>query len=220
LNHAFEKALIIGSGEDIPTCSPPIDLSDTLVICADGGTKWAQKWNVIPNVVLGDMDSIDTNSRDFVSRNNVQFLTFSPEKDKTDVELAIDYALERGVVHITLTGTWGSRADHSLANVELLFSLMNQGFYGEMVTSKSRIITVQRNLELLVDTGCNVSLLPLSDSVGDVWTWGLYYPLKGATLQRGTTLGVSNKALASQIRVTTSSGHLLVIVETSPEQKR
>lgn len=205
------NALIVGQGDDVPATSPPID-SSTLVICADGGSKHVLNWKLQPDFIIGDLDSITDSEREYWSKIGVEIRKFPVEKDKTDVELAVDYCLGRGVHQITLTGVWGGRIDHSLGNLEILYALASRDVRGELLTSNSYLVTVGRHLILDVEKNTIVSLIPLSAQVTGVTTSGLYYSLDNATLARGTTRGISNYALRPQVEIRVDRGYLLAVV--------
>lgn len=204
------RALVIGSGEDVPIEAPCISES-TLVICADGGVNHAQKWGIIPHIVVGDLDSAEGNVEEWCQSVGAELIRFPVHKDKTDGELAVECALEKDIGHITMVGVWGSRIDHSLANLDLLYKLAEQGVKGEIITSAARMMTADGELSLNVKIGDTISLLPLSPKCEGVGTGGLYYPLDDAVLTKGTTLGISNKAVAENINIRCSDGVLLVV---------
>jgi thiamine pyrophosphokinase len=204
------KALIIGAGEDIPDKAP--EVSQSIVICADGGLQHAQRWGIMPHLVVGDLDSSTGDVEAWCREHSVEFLRFPVEKDKTDGELAIDAALARGVTHITMVGVWGNRLDHSLANLDLLYRLAQEGITGEILTGNARLMTLTGKLALTSGVGKTVSLIPLSEGCDGVTTKGLYYPLCNASLHKGSTLGISNKTVSESIEIACSTGILLVVV--------
>ena len=158
----YKHALIIGSGEDVPNEHPPIS-NNTIIICADGGGKYAFEWGLTPSVVLGDMDSIPANIHEYWQAKGIPFLMYPVEKDKTDVELGIDYALELGASHISLVGVWGGRVDHSLGNLELLYHLAERGYVIQYITSSAELIAFQGEFSADVEMNTTVSLIPLSE---------------------------------------------------------
>lgn len=206
-----KHALIIGSGEDVPPQHPPIT-KNTIIICADGGGKYALEWGLTPSIVLGDMDSIPSDIYEFWHGKGVPFLKYPVEKDKTDVELGIDYALEWGASHISLVGVWGGRVDHSLGNLELLYRLAEMGIKNTTFTSSAALTAFSGEFSAYARTNTTVSLIPLSEKVEGVTTSGLYYPLKNAVLQKGSTLGISNKTVNERIGIQCENGILLIVL--------
>ena len=106
------KALIIGSGNFSRKALGLLD-REFYTICADGGYDHAKKQGIVPDILLGDLDSIS-------ERADIKTLVFPTEKNETDSEIALLYAIEKGYKDIVLTGVTGTRLDHTLNNIFLL----------------------------------------------------------------------------------------------------
>lgn len=208
-------ALILASGEDVPARPPCLeeDGVSPLVICADGGARLARQWGLVPAVILGDQDSLDAETKAYWQEQKIPFLRVPSVKDETDMDLAVEYALEKGANSITLLGGWGSRIDHSLGNVELLYRLAQKGVENMLLTKQHRLSAFCQEFRAEVSLGGFVSLVPLTSQVTGVRSNGLLYPLQGETLQKGSTLTISNVAVARDIVVEIKAGVLLVILE-------
>lgn len=212
-NGNFSSALILASGEDVPRKRLEVDRDSTLIICADAGAHLARVWELKPHLIIGDLDSISADDRTFWEQQGVPFQTAPVRKDQTDVELAVEYALGLGVVFVTLVGAWGSRLDHALGNLELLYRLASQGIGNELITSRQILTAFRSNFAGKVREKSWVSLVPLTPVVRGVHTEGLGYPLRGEDLQKGTTRGISNYAVEQKIAVRIAEGVLLLIRE-------
>lgn len=182
-----------------------------MVICADGGASHVRKLGLKPDVVLGDLDSINPSDFDYFKEKGVRLFKFPVEKDMTDTELAAQYAIEQGYRRLILIGGLGTRWDHSLANVFLLKKLLDKGVEGLIVDEQNEIMVIKDSVLLQRDKYTNITLLPLSEKVEGVTTQGLYYPLKDASMDIGSTLGVSNQFTGEQARVSIKDGILIVI---------
>lgn len=204
------RALIIGASDDVPARAP--STCGSLVICADGGLHHAQRWGITPHVVVADLDSAVGDVEGWCREHGVEFLRFPVEKDKTDSELAVDTALARGATALTLTGVWGGRVDHSLANLGLVYRLAQAGTQAEILTGSARLFSLCGTATLELEVGQVISLLPLTETCRGVTIQGVYYPLRNASLRRGSTLGVSNVAVAEVVEVTCAEGVLLVVL--------
>ena len=88
------------------------------IIAADGGANHLKKYNLKPQLIVGDMDSISEQS--LINDKTIEKITYNTDKDQTDTELATIEAFKRGFSHITLIAATGKRLDHTLANLELL----------------------------------------------------------------------------------------------------
>lgn len=208
-----KSALILASGDDVPLEFPHHLYHNDLVICADGGAVWARSWNITPHIIVGDLDSLDGATQEYWEDKEVPFQRVSAVKDQTDLELAVEYALCQDVTKITVVGGWGSRIDHSLGNLELLYSLALKGIENLLITKEHVLSAFCREFRAEVKVGSVVSLIPLSTEVLDVSTKGLLYPLQGAKLEKGNTFTVSNVAVEEYIAVMTGQGVLLAVVQ-------
>ncbi|MCL1924192.1 MAG: thiamine diphosphokinase [Defluviitaleaceae bacterium] len=179
------------------------DLSDGMfIICADSGYDYALKMGIAPNVVLGDFDSIK-------SEVPKSALNYPTKKDKTDTELALDYAIEKGAKHITLLGALGTRVDHSLANIMLLFHYRESGAHIRIINEHNELFLAKEE-NIIERSGETVSLIPLTKSL--VTTKGFEYELLGSELLPGHSLGVSNVSMKENAVIKCYKGELLIII--------
>lgn len=195
-----------------------------LVVAADGGLRWAQKLGVQADVVVGDMDSVDGAALDEVEAGGAEIVRHDPDKDATDLELALRLACERGASSITLIGGHGGRLDHFLGNIALLASLPN-GVQTQALMGDAEIAVLHgtgaagtRNNSssraLDGEPGRQVSLIPWGADASGVSTSALRWPLAGETLPLGTSRGISNEMTGTQAKVSLESGTLLVIMNS------
>lgn len=206
------KALIIGNGtilnKDI--IHKYKDLTD-IVICCDGGMKYAFEEGILPNYILGDLDSSLPQMVQFFELKGVKFKKFPTKKDFTDMELCIDFSISLGVSEIIILGALGTRFDHSLANVNILMQCLNANVFAKIVNEHNEIQLINDKIEIEGKKGDLVSLIPLSTNVIGVTTKGLEYPLNNYTMEIGKALGISNVMLYEKALVQIKQGYLLVI---------
>jgi thiamine pyrophosphokinase len=181
------------------------------VICVDGGAKHIRKFGIKPDLLLGDFDSICKEDFNFFRDEGVEIAQFPREKDMTDTELAVELAITRGFASIIIIGGLGTRMDHSMANIFILRKILNMGAYGLIADEYNEIIIIKEKIQIHREKDIKVTLLPITDRVEGVTTKGLYYPLKDATLEMGSSLGVSNEFDCETAEVTIKSGLLIVI---------
>ncbi len=184
--------------------------SSDLVICADGGAGHIRRTGILPDVIVGDLDSIAPADQAFFTKNKVRFVRYPADKDATDTELAMSLAVEQGAEDITLIGGSGTRLDHTMANVFLLKKLVDRQISCRMVDSHNEIHLVTDRLEIEGRPGELVSVLPASERVTGVTMTGFLYPLNGAELVMGSTIGVSNRLVGQTARINVLSGTLIV----------
>jgi thiamine pyrophosphokinase len=180
------------------------------VICADGGARHARKMNAIPDVLLGDFDSIsDEDYAFFKSRADIK--VYPIEKDKTDSEIAVDLALEKGCGEIIILGGLGTRLDHSIANIFLLKKIHDAGARGMLADEKTRVFFVSERIRLEREEGFKISIIPIGGEARGITTTGLYYPLADEDIDYGSTRGLSNEFVADTAEITVGEGTILVI---------
>ena len=203
------QAVIIANGQ----LSANADLADLwqsadLRIAADGGSRSARTaFGLAPHTVIGDLDSLDDETRRWLGESSVEFNRHPVAKNETDLELAILLAFERGAGRVTVLGALGGRADQHIANVLLLAR-----FPGVILRdAASEMWAARRVAAITGHAGDIVSLLPLDEQVDGVVTYDLLYPLKHETLLRGATRGVSNQMLTDSARVEWEKGLLLIV---------
>ena len=178
-----------------------------LVIAADAGYRACREAGIIPDLLLGDFDSMDQPA-DFAN------IIRSPvEKDDTDTMLAIKTALARDCREIYLYGgTGGARLDHTLANLQSLRYLRRRGARGWMY-DRDFLWTVIENESLTVERTVEWGLLSvfcLGADASGIEETGVQYPLKDAELTAAFPLGVSNHILEPRARITVRQGALAV----------
>jgi len=181
-----------------------------LIIGADKGADSIRSLGLVPNIAVGDFDSLRAGSLDWLKNNNVVVREFPANKDKTDTELALEEAINFGVSEITLTGTWGGRPDHALANVFLLRAAKRLAVTCGIREEAGDIHLVDDRLAVDGVPGDIVSLLALEDCAG-VALDGFKYKVPSGGLVTGSTLGISNILLGKQGTIELQSGLLLVV---------
>jgi thiamine pyrophosphokinase len=189
-----------------------------LVIGADGGAARALGWGLVPDLVVGDLDSLPETERAALEARGCEFVIHPRAKDETDLELALVQAVERGAQEIVVLGALGGRLDHTLANLLLLTLPRLAGVVVRIVAGGEEAILVHGGGALVLDgaPGDVVSLLPLGGDARGVTTAGLAWPLRGETLPFGYSRGVSNEMTAAAARVELEAGYLLAIHHAGP----
>ncbi|MDQ2902354.1 MAG: thiamine diphosphokinase [Chloroflexota bacterium] len=183
-----------------------------MYIAADSGAATALRCGCTPAAVVGDMDSLASQVAQELSAQGCQLVQAPVEKDETDTELAVQFAITQGASKITLLGgLGGARFDHMVANVLLLAGYQSVPLYivdgpavGWLLGGPGRSVIHGHAGDLL-------SVLPLSSEASGIRTAGLYYPLHGETLRLGIPRGLSNVLTQEQAEVSLESGRLLII---------
>ena len=182
-----------------------------LVICADGGAQHALALGLAPDVVIGDLDSLDGDLQARLEGQGCQVLVHPTRKDETDLELALHYAVDHGVDEILILGALGGRMDQTLANVLLLALPELERVKTCIVAGDQEMFLIRGKALIEGQEGDTVSLLPIAGDATGITTEGLEYPLQRGTLKFGPTLGISNVLTAPVARVQVERGLLLCI---------
>lgn len=183
------------------------EISDSFVICADSGYRYAEKLGISPDMVMGDFDSCTSELPE-----NTEIYRSIPEKDDTDTMLAVKTAILRGFDEIVLYGALGKRFDHAFANIQTLVYAYENGCNMQIVDSDNEI-TVQgagRKYYHKRD-GWYFSIFALTDTVVIGEYSGVKYPLENYTLKSSFPIGVSNEITADSAFLSIDSGIVLVI---------
>ena len=184
---------------------------DAVVVCADGGSRYAEAAGIVPYAVIGDMDSVDERLISSFEEQGSTIIRHFPEKDETDTELALRYALSLRPKRIFLFGALGARWDHSLANILLLAGAVPADVDLRIIDDSCEIFLVTRKISVRGKTGQTISILPLSPVVTGVTLRGFEYPLSDAEIKMGSSLGISNRLTGTEGFVEVKSGRLMVI---------
>ncbi|MDD6736115.1 MAG: thiamine diphosphokinase [Clostridiales bacterium] len=177
--------------------------TDDFIICADSGYDRAAKYDIEPDIIIGDMDSVNIDTSD---KNRIVYPT---HKDCTDGELTVIYALEHGFSEVILFGMIGSRMDHTLANISLLKQLKN--IDAVIIDDHNEIRFTDGKITLSGNVGDTVSFIPFIGDCEGVTTEGLEYELLNDTVKSGTSLGVSNVMTEKQCSFFIKKGEAFII---------
>jgi len=209
------QALIFanGSSNDGPMAREVLAQAlDPLVIAADGGLHVAQEYGVEVGVVIGDMDSVDPAALAEREGAGATILRYPPQKNETDLELALLWAVEQGADWIRVLGAMGGRLDQTLANIYLLALPELQGCDVRLVSDHQQAwLLYPGEQRIQGHKGDTLSLIPLAGPAEGIETSQLYYPLRGERLTLGPARGISNVMENDEAVVSFRSGLLLVV---------
>jgi thiamine pyrophosphokinase len=182
------------------------------VIAADEGLEHAVALGLDVSVTVGDFDSVSPDTLAAAEADGMRVERHPAEKDATDLELALDAALALGASHVlVIAGDGAGRLDHLVAALLLLASPRYEGVEIDAVVGTTRIHVVRDKRELAGAPGELVTLVAVNGPALGVSTEGLAYPLRGETLEPGSTRGVSNVFASDMALITIAGGVLLAI---------
>jgi thiamine pyrophosphokinase len=182
------------------------------VIAADGGARLAARLGLQPEIVIGDLDSLDPQERQALVEAGVRLQASPADKDETDLELALRLAVAGGAEQVAVLGALGGRLDMTLANVLLLADDRLAGVEVQLWHGEQTAWIIRPpGGELPGQAGDSLSLIPLGGPAAGITTHNLAYPLLDETLSVGPARGVSNVIRAAPASVRLAAGRLLAV---------
>jgi thiamine pyrophosphokinase len=211
-NHLMNRIIILANGE-LPELDKARSLirPDDYIVCADGGTRHALSLAVQPNLIIGDMDSAAKADLDQFRNAGVEIELFPQDKNETDLELAIDHAVDLNPKEIIIVAALGGRLDQTLANIALLTDHQLSTFDVKLDDGVEEILLCRSQAEVHGRSGDIISLIPWQGEVTEVQTMNLKWPLRSETLYPNKTRGISNEMISDTASVSIGSGLLLVV---------
>jgi thiamine pyrophosphokinase len=209
----FMARLIIFSNglvPDLESARRLIQPGDTLY-AADGGTRHALALGLLPSVVIGDLDSLTPDDRRQLDAGGVEIQQYPRDKDNTDLELALQYAIQAEQREIIVVGALGGRLDQTLGNLSLLSDPRLSTCDIRFDDGVEEAFFTRNRCEVRGRPGEIVSLIPWEAEVTGVNTEGLRWSLRGATLFPDRTRGISNELLGEVASVIVGTGLLLIV---------
>ncbi|MCB0163211.1 MAG: thiamine diphosphokinase [Anaerolineae bacterium] len=186
---------------------------DDRIFCADGGTKHALTLGLIPEAIIGDLDSLSPADVERMAAQGVTLHRYPAAKDETDLELALRLAVAENPAEIMVVTLLGGRLDQMLANLLLLthpdYAAVQMTFADS--AQWGQLIRAHQTVTVAGQPGDILSLVPLTPTVSDVTFEGVDWPLTRATLSFGSTWSISNSLTDQQATVHIGEGMVLLI---------
>lgn len=210
-------APVAGSPELVARLAPTVDL----VIAVDHGGAVCLDAGVNPDVLLGDFDSIDPAAFDWLRDAGSRVVRYPVDKDRTDLELALEFAREEGVSAVMVTAASSGRLDHTLCT---LGALAAAGDLSPMLVEpdvQAWVLTSGHRQSLTVSgLGATLSVLAICGEA-IVSITGARWPLDHALLEPCSGLGLSNAVTSdSGSRISVHEGVAVVLAPRMPEAVR
>ena len=183
-----------------------------LIRAVDGGANHLYKMGIVPNYILGDLDSIDNDVRSYYENSNVVFKKFPSKKDETDSQLAVLLVEEVGLLGIDIYAGLGGRIDHELANIQLLYYILDRGMYPRIISDKEEIYILKDDeMNLKGNIGDIVSIIPIRGDVRGLTLTNMEYSVDELDLKYSVTRGISNVMNSEDVFINVRDGCILVI---------
>jgi thiamine pyrophosphokinase len=191
-----------------------------LILAADGGTRHALEAGLIPDIVVGDMDSLgDAGARE-AEKLGARLESYPSRKDKMDGHLAVIAACERGATELDFLCAFGEKLSAVFAIPHLLLAAERMGLRAAAIAGWGRMFALETASRTVTGSpGDGVSVFSLTGSASGVNLEGFVYPLEDARLEAGDTLGFHNRLSNKEGRVSVREGALLVIHELEGDSR-
>ncbi|CAN7434780.1 thiamine diphosphokinase [Rossellomorea sp. LjRoot5] len=181
----------------------------------DRGVYTLLEQKIAPHIAFGDFDSVNTEEWELIQQKVREVNRYQPEKDETDLELALNWAIDQNPAKISIFGATGGRLDHFMGNLQLLMTpkLLEARIKVEMIDVQNRLSLAEpgeHNVEKSPELQY-ISFVPVTGNVDGITLTGFKYPLKNRNISRGSTLCISNELIQSSGTFSFSNGILMVI---------
>ena len=206
-----KTALILGNGEP-----PSRELlnqligGDTLLLCADGGADTARRYNLVPDYIVGDLDSISRESSAGVDPTHI--IRVDADNTGTDIQKVLRHAVDLGISEAVLLGFTGRRTDHLLWNLSV-FKTFAEQIALRIVDEHCDLRLIGQRIRFRTTIGQKISLCPLNGPVEGITTTGLKFALQNESLSPGLRDGISNVVVADIVEIEVERGDLLLCVQ-------
>ncbi|SDM02588.1 thiamine diphosphokinase [Bacillus sp. OK048] len=181
----------------------------------DRGVYTLIKKKITPMIAFGDFDSVTEEELTIIEEHVMEMKRFKPEKNETDMELALNWAVEQKPELIRIFGATGGRLDHLLANVQLMFKpLVEAANVNIFLIDKQNILSLKGPGSYKINKRLDkkyISFIPLTLEVKGLTLDGFKYPLNNRHIYIGSTLCISNELISDNGTFSFSEGILLVI---------
>lgn len=190
-------------------CNSTFDFSlsdNDMVICADGGVRLAESLGVQPKLAVGDFDTVSVKD----CCGNVE--CYPPEKDDTDMMIAVKTGFRLGYKDFVILGGIGGRLDHTFANIQTLNYIADNDGKGLLISDNEAVTVQLPEAAVYYKEGYHyISVFSMTDICEGVYLKGLKYPLENGVLSAGFPLGISNEFLSEKCTIELKKGKLLII---------
>jgi len=176
-------------------------------ICADGAANMIKEHDLMPDIIIGDMDSVNKKVLKFYEKKGVQIRKIK-DQETTDFEKSLMYCVENNLNNILIFGASSKRQDHTLNNYSVLkryYRALNL----KIIDSKFEIFFIDKNISFDYPKGKSISMMPMPIAKG-ITTKGLLYKLNNEDLEIGTREGTLNCSEEKNISIEFKEGDLLL----------
>lgn len=205
----MKKCIILANGQ--PPRKPLFSflkrIGFTTLICADGGANSAHKYKLLPDIIIGDLDSISNVSFQYY-KDRCEILKVERQND-TDVEKCIKYAINKNYSDAILVGATGDRLDHSFCNIGIVIKYSDK-INISIIHQKSFLRVYSGIVNIKTIPGEIISLYGITKETR-ILSDGLKYQLKNIALPFGEKESTSNIATKDFVKLKITNGKILIV---------
>lgn len=208
MNIKGKKLVILADGE-FPSHPVPLGIlrEADILVCCDGAVKNLEGTGIEPDAIVGDMDTLDSQSMIRYS----SIIHKDPEQESNDLTKAFNYSLSLGPCCISITGATGRREDHTIGNISLLAEYVKKSKVPvTMYTDWGSFTAYTKSCTLNLPAGSRISLFGVGDDLR-IESKGLKYPLKEVIFDNWWK-GTLNETLSEKVELDISGGTVIVFV--------
>lgn len=211
----MKRCVIVGAGE-LRGSSIPVEKED-FVIAADGGYAYCKKLGIVPDLILGDFDSVKEEDAEQIARIQKicpdSVVVLPAEKDDTDMLAAIRMGLSEGCRDFRIYAAQGGRLEHTIANLQCLIYLKECGASGCLMDEASTVFILQNETVWFKESASGyLSLFSMGEKAEGVTIRNMKYELDRAEVTNSYPIGISNEFIGKRASVTVEKGTLAAIL--------
>lgn len=201
-----KRCYIVGAGDNSGTIFTR--KKEDFVIAADGGVKVLEELGILPNLIIGDFDSLGY----IPTGENV--IVHPVKKDETDMMLAVSKAVEMGFKYIVIFGGTGGRIDHTVANWQVMLDASIKGITISMIDKNNEYYVLTNGTLNISGKECKgFSVFAFGKEAKGVFIKGGKYEADDVDLYPNFPMAVSNSFIDKTVEITVREGSLLIIKE-------
>lgn len=211
----MKRCVIVGAG-DLTVSEIPVREED-YVIAADGGYSYCKLFEIVPDLILGDLDSVgEAEAEELAEIAKIdpgRVIVLPAEKDETDMLAAIHAGLEAGCREFHIYAGQGGRLEHTIANIQCLIYLKECGAVGYMIDGAGMILVARNEtVSFKPQTEGFLSLFSMGDKAEGVTIRNMKYLLDKAVVTNSFPIGISNEFIGKQASITVEHGTLAILL--------
>lgn len=127
----------------------------------------------------------------------------------TDMDIAIEKAIEINSDEVIILGSTGTRLDHTIINIFLLKKLLDNNILATIIDDNNEIQMINNKVKIKNDHFKYISIIPIMDNT-IVTLKGVKYPLNDMIINFGDSLPISNEIIDEYANITTNKYTILI----------